>query len=91
MSEKVVVGREEMERLVLMRMDFDRYEAKVIPDLRQERLALYHALRRLIEAVREAEHLLELEATTSYRGVLRAAERLLRDLEQRREEGTGGG
>jgi hypothetical protein len=91
MNDKVVIERDEMDRLVLMRMDLDRYEAQVIPDLQQERLALYHALRRLIEAVREAEHLLKLEATISHRGVLRAAERLLGDLDQRREVRTGGG
>jgi hypothetical protein len=91
MSDKVVIERDEMDRLVLMRMDLDRYEAQLIPDLQQERLALYHALRRLVEAVREAEHLLKLEATTSHRAALRDAERLLVDLEQRREEPTGGG
>jgi hypothetical protein len=45
----------------------------------------------VVEAVREAEHLLKLEATTSYRGALRDAERFLVDLEQRPEEPTGGG
>jgi hypothetical protein len=90
MSDMVVVERDDMDRLVLMRMDLDRYEAQLIPDLQQERLALYHALGRLVEAVREAEHLLKLEATTSHRGALHPAERLLVDLEQRREEPTGG-
>jgi hypothetical protein len=85
MSEEVVIERHDMDRLVLMRMDLDRYEAQLIPDLQQETLALYHALRRLVGAVREAEHLLKLEATISHRGALRAAERLLVDVEQRRE------
>jgi hypothetical protein len=71
-------------------VDLDRYEAQLIPDLQQETLALHHALRRLVEAVREAEHLLKLEATTSHRGALREAERLLVDLEQHREEPTCG-
>jgi hypothetical protein len=91
MSDKVVIERHEMDRLVLMRMDLDRYEAQLIPDLQQEALALYHTLRRLVGAVREAEYLLKLEATTSHRGALRAAERLLVDLEQRREEPTRSG
>jgi len=91
MSDKVVIERDEMDRLVLMQMDLDRYEAQLIPDLQQETLALHHALRRLVEAVREAEHLLNLEATTRHRGALRQAERLLVDLAQRREEPTSGG
>jgi hypothetical protein len=91
MSDRVVIERDKMDQLVLMRMDLDRYEAQLIPDLQQEALALYHALRRLVEAVREAEHLLGLEATASHRGALRAAERLLADLEQHREEPTGAG
>jgi hypothetical protein len=77
MSEKVVIERVEMDRLVAMRMDLDRYEAQLIPDLQQEVLALRHALRRLIEAVQEAEHLLGLEATKSHRAALHDAERLL--------------
>jgi len=86
MSEKVVVERDEKSRLVLMQMDLDRYEAQLIPDLQQATLALHHALRRLVEAVREAEHLLKLEATTGHRAALHDAERLLADLEQGREE-----
>jgi hypothetical protein len=89
MSDEVVIERREIDQLALMQMDLDRYEAQLIPDLQQESLALYHALRRLVGAVREAEHLLELEATTSHRGALRAAERLLVDLEQRREQPPG--
>jgi hypothetical protein len=77
MRDKVIVGRQEMDRLVLMRMDLDRYEAQLIPDLQQENLALRHALRRLIEAVVEAESVLSLEATKSHRGALHNAERLL--------------
>ena len=77
MRDKVVVGRDEMDRLVLMRMDLDRYEAQLIPDLQQEVVALRHALRRLIEAVVEAEHVLSLEATKSHRRALHAAELLL--------------
>src|SRR5579859_5318069 len=89
MSDRVVIERHEMDRLVLMRRDLDRYEAQLIPDLQRETLALYHALRTLVVAVREAEQLLKLEATLGHRGALRVAERLLLDLEQRREEPTG--
>jgi hypothetical protein len=91
MSDKVVVERGEMDGLVMMRLDLDRYEAQLIPDLQQEVLALHHALRRLVEAVREAEHLLSLEATKSHRGALRDAERLLAEPRRSHEEPTAGG
>lgn len=77
MSERVVMGREDVDRLVLMRLDLDRYEAQLIPDLQQEALALRNALSRLVTAVQEAEAVLNLEATTGHRGALRSAERLL--------------
>ncbi|HEY4026007.1 MAG TPA: hypothetical protein VGO86_06215 [Candidatus Dormibacteraeota bacterium] len=77
MNGKVLVDRGEMDRLVLMRIDLDRYEAQLIPDLQQEVLALRHALRRLVEAVQEAEAQLGLEASKSHRGALREAQRML--------------
>jgi hypothetical protein len=77
MSEKVVVGREEMDRLVLMRMDLDRYEAQLIPDLYQENLALRNALQRLLEVVQEADLQVTLEASDRRRGALHDAQRLL--------------
>jgi hypothetical protein len=91
MSDEVLIERGETNRLVLMRMDLDRYEAQLIPDLQQEVLALHHALRRLVEAVREAEHLLSLEESKSHRGALRDAERLLVEPPRSREEPTNGG
>ncbi len=78
MSDRVAIGRDELDRLVLMRMDLDRYEAQLIPDLQQEALALRHALRRLVESVEEAEQLLRLEARQSYRRALHDAQQLLR-------------
>jgi hypothetical protein len=77
MSDKVVIDRDELDRLVLMRTDLDRYEAQLIPDLQQEALALRHALRRLVEAVLEAEHVLGLEARKSHRRALHDAQQLL--------------
>jgi hypothetical protein len=84
MTEKVVVDREEMDRLLLMRMDLDRYEAQLIPDLQQEALALRHALRRLVEAVQEAERLFRLESNTSHRAALHEAQSLLAQPDGRR-------
>lgn len=78
MSEKVVIDRDELDRLVLIRMDLDRYEAQLIPDLQQEVDALRHTLRRLVEAVQGVEQLISLEATTeSLRSALHDAQRLL--------------
>lgn len=77
MSEKVVIDRGEMDRFVLMRMDLDRYEAQLIPDLHQEALAFRDALTTLVQAVQEAERLAGLEATESRRAALRNARRLL--------------
>ena len=34
-ANKVVVGRDEMDRLVMMRLDVDRYENETIPNLPQ--------------------------------------------------------
>ena len=77
MSEKVVIDRDELDRLVLMRMDLNRYEAQLIPDLQQEVDTLRHTLRRLVDAV-QAEQLISLEATTeSLRSALHDAQRLL--------------
>jgi hypothetical protein len=77
MGERIVMGRDDVDRLVLMRLDLDRYEAQLIPDLQQEALALRNALSRLVAAVHEAEAVLNLEATLSHRAALRSAERLL--------------
>jgi kynureninase len=71
------MGRDDVDRFVLMRSDLDRYEAQLIPDLQQEALALRNALIRLVAAVHEAEAVLNLEATTSHRSALHGAERLL--------------
>lgn len=77
MSERVVVGRDEMDRLVMMRMDLDRYEAQLIPDLYQENLALRNALQRLLEVIQEADLQVTLEASDRHRGALHDARRLL--------------
>ena len=78
MSEKVVIDREELDRLVLMRMDLDRYEAQLIPDLQQEVDALRNALRRLVDAVQGTDRLSSLKATAeSHHSALHDAQRLL--------------
>jgi hypothetical protein len=44
------MARDEVDRLLMMRMDLDRYEAELIPDLRQQVLDLTRALKSLVEA-----------------------------------------
>jgi hypothetical protein len=77
MSEKVVLGRDEMDRLVLMRMDLDRYEAELIPDLYKENLALRHALRRLVQVIQEADTQVSPDASNRHSAALHDAKRLL--------------
>ena len=43
-ANKVVVGRDEMDRLIIMRLDVDRYENETIPNLQLHALALRKAL-----------------------------------------------
>jgi hypothetical protein len=76
-TDRVVIDRAEMDRLLLMRMDLDRYEAQLIPDLQQEVVALRHALRNLVEAVQDAERTPRLESKVSHHAALREARRLL--------------
>jgi hypothetical protein len=77
MTDRVVIDRAEMDRFLLMRMDLDRYEAQLIPDLQQEAIALRHALRRLVEAVQDAERTLHIDLSASHHAAVREAQRLL--------------
>jgi hypothetical protein len=43
-SDKMVVGRDEIDRLIMMRMDLDKYEAETIPNLQQQSALLRQAL-----------------------------------------------
>jgi hypothetical protein len=43
-ANKVVVGRDEMDRLIMMRQDVDRYENETIPNLQLQALVLHKAL-----------------------------------------------
>jgi hypothetical protein len=43
-SNKVAVGRDEMDRLVTMRLDVDRYENETIPNLQLQAVLLREAL-----------------------------------------------
>lgn len=43
-SNKMVVDRDDMDRLIMMRMDIDRYETETIPNLQQQSAQLRRAL-----------------------------------------------
>ena len=51
MSNRISLDREEVDRLVLLGMDFDRYQTQVVPDLQQRVGELTRALTDLIGAV----------------------------------------
>lgn len=51
MRARVSIDQDEMDRLVLMRMDVDRYEAQLIPELNARIQDLTLALQLLVAAV----------------------------------------
>jgi hypothetical protein len=69
-SSRIVMARDEVDRLVLMRMDLDRYEAQLIPDLQQQVFDLTRALKGLVEASGDASRANQKEALTTARRVL---------------------
>lgn len=52
MSNRISLNREEVDRMVLLGMDADRYQTQVIPDLQQRVIDLMRALNDLVTAVR---------------------------------------
>ena len=51
MSNRISLDREEVDRLILLGMDFDRYQTQVVPDLQQTVGELTRALTDLVRAV----------------------------------------
>jgi len=51
MSNRISLDREEVDRMILLGMDFDRYQTQVVPDLQQRVGDLTRALTDLIGAV----------------------------------------
>lgn len=51
MSNRISLNREEVDRMILLGMDADRYQTQVVPDLQQRVFDLTRALRDLIAAV----------------------------------------
>jgi hypothetical protein len=54
MGVKIPIDKETVERMIILGMDVDRYEAQVIPDLQARVGALTRALQDLVGAVRQA-------------------------------------
>ena len=94
MGEKVVVDRGEFDRLVLMRMDLDRYEAQLIPDLHQRVNELTDVLEQLVEAVQDLELQPSSWTQRRQRATFQSAVQLLeehRAVEARRRRSTSQG
>ena len=51
MSTRILVEREEVDRMILIGMDVDRYQTQVIPDLQQRVGELTRALKELVGAL----------------------------------------
>jgi hypothetical protein len=51
MSNRISLDREEVDRMILLGMDADRYQTQVIPDLQQRVIDLVRALNDLVAAV----------------------------------------
>jgi hypothetical protein len=69
----VLMPRDEVDRLVSMRMDLDRYEAQLIPDLQQLVFDLTRALKGLVAASEDLSVANREEALAGARRVLARA------------------
>jgi len=67
------MARDEVDRLVMMRMDLDRYEAQLIPDLQQLVFDLTRALKGLVAASGDTSLANQKEALATARRVLSQA------------------
>jgi hypothetical protein len=72
-SSKVLMARDEVDRLVMMRMDLDRYEGQLIPDLQQQVFDLTRALKGLVAASVDTSRANQSEALATARRVLSRA------------------
>jgi hypothetical protein len=69
---RILLARDEVDRMVLMKMDLDRYEAQVIPDLQQQVFDLTRALKALVAAAEDVSVANRDEALAAARRVLRS-------------------
>ena len=74
-NSRILTARDEVDRLVLMRMDLDRYEAKLIPDLREQVRDLTRALKALVAADGDRSDANRAEALATARRALARGEK----------------
>jgi hypothetical protein len=67
------MAREEVDRLVMMRLDLDRYEAQLIPDLQQQVCDLTRALKGLVAASGDTSFANRKEALATAKRILSQA------------------
>lgn len=69
-GDRILMARDEVDRMVLMKLDLDRYEAQLIPDLQQQVLDLTRALKGMVSAADDLSLANRDEALASARRVL---------------------
>ena len=67
---RILLSRDEVDRMVLMKMDLDRYEAQLIPDLQQRVFDVTRALKAMIAAADDVSVANRDEALAAARRVL---------------------
>lgn len=72
-GDRIVMARDEVDRVILMKMDLDRYEAQLIPDLQQRVLDLTRALKGMVVAAEDLSLANRDEALACARRVLESA------------------
>lgn len=69
-GDRILMARDEVDRMVLMKMDLDRYEAQLIPDLQQQVFDLTRALKGMVVAAEDLSRANRDEALATARRVL---------------------
>ncbi|HET9781324.1 MAG TPA: hypothetical protein VFR33_06050 [Candidatus Dormibacteraeota bacterium] len=69
-GDRILMARDEVDRMVLMKVDLDRYEAQLIPNLQQRVFDLTRALKAMVVAAEDASLANRDEALACARRVL---------------------
>ena len=67
---RMLISKDEMDGMVLMKMDLDRYEAQLIPDLQQRVIDLTRALKAMVAAADDVSVANRDEALATARRIL---------------------
>lgn len=70
---RILMARDDVDRMVLMKMDLDRYEAQLIADLQQQVFDLTRALKALVAAAGDLSRANQAEALAGALRVLAQA------------------